>query len=110
MENLENIANIGNIDDNIAEQNAAQEEITSQTAEAVEATATEQPRSLSDDPEVARLIAEAEERGYIRGRNDKIEQTVMRIDDEPGYQSVDDGCDSCPSFLSHIRPSFWSEF
>lgn len=51
-------------------------------------------------PDIARLISEAEQRGYIRGRNESIDSLV--IDDD----NISDD-DSCPSFLAHIRPGFW---
>lgn len=51
------------------------------------------------EPDMAALIAEAEHRGYIRGRNEQIDQLNLEAS-----QSDDD---SCPSFLAHIRPCFW---
>lgn len=63
---------------------------------------------LSDNPEVRRLIEEAEQRGYIRGRNEQIEQVVMQpLDDDPTLPPAYSDSDSCPSFLANIRPSIW---
>ncbi len=56
--------------------------------------------------EVERLVAEAEQRGYLRGRNETIETEVMPA---PAPSAADDSTvgESCPSFLAHLRPGFW---
>lgn len=56
--------------------------------------------------EVERLVAEAEQRGYLRGRNETIETEVMPA---PAPSASDDSTvgESCPSFLAHLRPGFW---
>lgn len=56
--------------------------------------------------EVERLVAEAEQRGYLRGRNETIEAEVMPA---PAPSASDDSTvgESCPSFLAHLRPGFW---
>lgn len=56
--------------------------------------------------EVERLVAEAEQRGYLRGRNETIEAEVMPV---PAPSAADDSTvgESCPSFLAHLRPGFW---
>lgn len=56
--------------------------------------------------EVERLVAEAEQRGYLRGRNETIEAEVMPA---PAPSAADDSTvgESCPSFLAHLRPGFW---
>lgn len=63
---------------------------------------------IADNPEVRKLIEEAEHRGYLRGRNENIEGFIAKnFDDEPFV--CDDDCISepCPAFLSHVRPGFW---
>ncbi len=63
---------------------------------------------ISNSPELRRLIEEAEQRGYIRGRNEQIEQLVMQpLDDDPTLPPAYSDSDSCPSFLANIRPSIW---
>lgn len=56
--------------------------------------------------EVERLVSEAEQRGYLRGRNETIEAEVMPA---PAPSAADDSTvgESCPSFLAHLRPGFW---
>lgn len=95
MENLENIQNI-------AEPAESLEHHDETTAPAGEAAAP-----ADGDPEIARLIAEAEQRGYLRGRNEQIEATMMEQPDTAGSPQRDASEDSCPGFLSHIRPDFW---
>lgn len=62
-------------------------------------------------PDIARLIEEAEQRGYLRGRNEQIEAEIMSPSDPyfgpPPAQPTDDDDDSCPGFLAHLRPGFW---
>ena len=45
----------------------------------------------------------------MRGRNERIEEIVMKplYDDDYGDDSNDD--DSCPGFLTHLRPGFWDD-
>lgn len=69
--------------------------------------------SVSQD-DLRLLIAEAEQRGYLRGRNEQIEELLMKPDDDlyglpDGFDSDLDNLadDSCPGFLSHIRSDFW---
>lgn len=68
--------------------------------------------AVSQD-DLCRLIAEAEQRGYLRGRNQQIEELIMKPDDlyglPDGFDSDLDNLadDSCPGFLSHIRSDFW---
>lgn len=61
----------------------------------------------ADDPEVRRLIDEAEQRGYLRGRNDNIDELISTRFAASSPFSDDDPIESCPSFLAHIRPGFW---
>lgn len=64
-------------------------------------------------PDIDRLINEAEQRGYIRGRNERIEAEIMTPSDPyfgpSSIESVteDDDDESCPGFLAHLRPGFW---
>lgn len=70
-------------------------------------------------PDLQTLISEAEQRGYLRGRNERIEAEIMSPSDpyfglparasSSGSADPDDGDDddSCPGFLAHLRPGFW---
>lgn len=80
--------------------NEPAEEPARQTAEVTAAVA-----AVPID-EVERLVAEAEQRGYLRGRNETIEAEVMPA---PSPSAADDSTvgESCPSFLAHLRPGFW---
>lgn len=53
-----------------------------------------------DGPSVEALVAEAERRGYLRGRNERIEQLMA----QPGvWEEPDTG----PSILNRPRRSIW---
>lgn len=75
----------------------------------------QQPDSPQDDTrpdadEIERMIAEAEQRGYLRGRNEQIEELLMRPDSDSmpdEFCALDVNDDSCPGFLANIRPDFW---
>lgn len=99
MKNLENIHNIADSStDDIADSPATDiAPVTEPTPPPVEESIPSPPHI---DEQTALLIAEAEQRGYIRGRNEAIDALLI---DEPldGYD------DSCPSFLADIRPGFW---
>ena len=60
--------------------------------------------------DIATLIAEAEERGYLRGRNEKIAmemrspslwETMRELDEKPEHEKPQ------PLILNHLRPSVW---
>lgn len=63
----------------------------------------------SDADDMARLIEEAEQRGYIRGRNERIEEIVIKPLEPDGDPKADGDDDSCPEFLSRLRPGFWDD-
>lgn len=78
-----------------------------------ESEATESPEPEQD---LNQLIAEAEQRGYLRGLNEKLSgqlhQPALYADlarektDRPAEDTAD--CDSLTSrFLSNIRPGVW---
>lgn len=94
MENLENIHNIADTG-------------TMPPDEGHGAGAASESDSTATD--MARLIEEAEQRGYLRGRNEKITETVMSPESIGPADDEDDAENSCPSFLAHIRPGFWEQ-
>lgn len=108
-------------------ENQEQETVVNQAAEAsgesaVEPVASQADESAADHQEqlpkvydeesVRALVAEADQRGYLRGRNEKIEMELSRR----GLFEQPDGRDATvrPSdprnpcdMLSYIRPSVW---
>lgn len=95
MENLENIHNIADTGTMPPEEGQA---------------VNPGPGTDSTTADMARLIEEAEQRGYLRGRNEKITETVMPPDRMTAESDDDEDIeDSCPSFLAHIRPGFWGQ-
>lgn len=59
-------------------------------------------------PDIDSLLAEAEQRGYLKGRNERIEQLMK----EPTmYQQLAPAAPQPPkpseTFLSNLRPSIW---
>lgn len=96
MENLENIQNIVDSPESLESHDEIASPVTEPAAPAP-----------SSDADLSRLIAEAEQRGYLRGRNEQIEATVMKQPDDL-CAAPSAGQDDCyPGFLSHIRPDFW---
>ncbi len=87
---------------------AAAEESAPEAANEPDEKAAEVTAAAAAVPidEVERLVAEAEQRGYLRGRNETIEAEVMPA---PAPSAADDSTvgESCPSFLAHLRPGFW---
>ncbi len=82
------------------------------------------PKDLNDPtstpaPSAEELIAEAEQRGYLRGRNEALAESLSRpaMMAEPGVGPEAASAPAAPSspltddlsssFLSHIRPSVW---
>lgn len=73
------------------------------------------PEAITPD-DLARAVAEAEQRGYLRGRNESISQSMRRngIWEQPHHSedapqpapSSADGDDD-PVLLRRIRPSIW---
>ena len=75
-----------------------------------ETTAENNAGAGQDTAGLERLLEEAEQRGYLRGRNERIEQEVMNplAAPAPADDSGDgDDDETCPSFLAHLRPGFW---
>lgn len=107
MENLDNIQPIPETEISGNSNLSALSEL-SDNPESSDNSGPSEISDLSDNPEVRRLIEEAEQRGYIRGRNEQIEQVVMQpLDDDPTLPPAYSDSDSCPSFLANIRPSIW---
>ena len=81
-------------------------------ADELSADTQEQQPKVYDEESVRTLVAEAEQRGYLRGRNEKIEMEMSRR----GLFEQPDGREEAPKpsdprnpcdMLSYIRPSVW---
>lgn len=83
----------------------------------VQEAATEQTAAGGDNPapddalppDVEALIAEAEQRGYLRGRNEAIEVEMRRLSQWENRRNPDDDERnvSQPLILNHLRRSVW---
>ncbi len=80
---------------------------------------TEATRAAEATPSTEELIAEAERRGYLRGRNEALAESLNRpaMMAEPGVGTTEATApatesqpltdDLSSAFLSRIRPSVW---
>lgn len=77
------------------------------------AAPAEEPSACADavqapvPPDIDRLIAEAELRGYMRGRNERIEQLMHPVE-SPADDGVDPDRPSEVLILNNLRESVWS--
>ena len=68
------------------------------------------PASAATGTDMEAAIAEAEQRGYMRGRNERIEELMHRpgIMERPGSQEIHQATTrNDRGFLSHIKVSIW---
>lgn len=78
-----------------------------------DAAPAEEPPACADAaqkpelPDIDRLIAEAEHRGYMRGRNESIEQ-LMRPAESPADDGINRDRPSEVLILNNLRESVWS--
>ena len=84
------------------------ENVTTQDTQPTESNENQEsdptlPTADSPAPDIDRLIAEAEERGYKRGRNESIQELM-----EQPAPAVSETEQSEILILSNIRPSIWS--
>lgn len=75
-----------------------------------EINSPEPEESSTPQPDIATLIAEAEERGYLRGRNEKIEiemrsPALWETIREPAHKAESEKPQ--PLILNHLRHSVW---
>lgn len=60
------------------------------------------------EPDVEQLIAEAEQRGYLRGRNERIEVEMRRPSLLENNRNAERDVEvSQPLILNHLRRSVW---
>lgn len=85
-------------------------EIIEESETIPETLPTDEVEETTPQPDIATLIAEAEERGYLRGRNEKIAmemrspalwETMREPDNKPDHEKPQ------PLILNHLRPSVW---
>ncbi len=66
------------------------------------------PRPKTDDaPDIAAMVAEAEQRGYLRGKNEKIALEMKRPSQWNGEVPAEDAMREQPSILNNMRKSVW---
>ncbi len=66
------------------------------------------PRPKTDDaPDIAAMVAEAEQRGYLRGKNEKIALEMKRPSQWNGEVPAGDAMREQPSILNNMRKSVW---
>ncbi len=66
------------------------------------------PRSKTDDaPDIAAMVAEAEQRGYLRGKNEKISLEMKRPSQWNGEVPAEDAMIEQPTILNNMRKSVW---
>lgn len=83
---------------------AVNEEATGEPA----ATATEDdPRAVLTPEELDRLVSEAEERGYLRGRNEAVETLMSRPGHRKPAEAEDDDGEDAVMILREMRRSVW---
>ena len=85
-------------------------EITEENETIPEIVPAEETEETTPLPDIASLLAEAEERGYLRGRNEKIAmemrspslwETMRKPEHMPDREKPQ------PLILNHLRPSVW---
>jgi hypothetical protein len=81
-------------------------------AETTEVCDDDQQPTVTQE-QLERLVAEAEERGYLRGRNESIAELMKRpgMFERADADSMSDSADSAGSsevmILNNLRPSVW---
>lgn len=73
------------------------------------ATAPQPESSAPDEAEIQRLLAEAEQRGYMRGRNEAIENLMQApaLFESTAAPAADSTPNPADGFLSGLRPGVW---
>lgn len=81
---------------------------TSQPEEAETEAAPEEAPAAPTPEEIEQMVAEAEQRGYLRGRNEQIEQLMEA---PTGYETETLGesghLQGEPMILGSLKPSIW---
>ncbi len=73
------------------------------------ATAQQPEPAAPDNAELQRLLAEAEQRGYMRGRNEAIENLMQApaLFESTAAPTTDSTANPADGFLSGLRPGVW---
>ena len=81
---------------------------TTRTEEAETEAAPEEAPAVPTPEEIEQMMAEAEQRGYLRGRNEQIEQPMEA---PTGYETETLGegghLQGEPMILGNLKPSIW---
>lgn len=83
------------------------EEITETTPEPAETTAEDEPKAVLTPNDIDRMVNEAEERGYLRGRNEAVEALMNRPARQKPTDPDDDDGDDPVMILREMRRSVW---
>ncbi len=83
------------------------EEITETTPEPAETTAEDEPEAVLTPNDIDRMVNEAEERGYLRGRNEAVEALMNRPARQKPTDPDDDDGDDPVMILREMRRSVW---
>lgn len=84
------------------------EAVTEEAAEEPAATATEdEPTAVLTPEELDRLVNEAEERGYLRGRNEAVETLMNRPSHRKPAEAEEDDGEDAVMILREMRRSVW---
>lgn len=89
---------------------AAETPVQQSVPQPEEPAPVEQPATAVDSTDMQRLIAEAEQRGYLRGRNEAIEQLMQAPSLFGGTVTAQERVaesDPAEGFLSGLRPGVW---
>lgn len=82
---------------------------TTRTEEAETEAAPEEAPAVPTPEEIEQMMAEAEQRGYLRGRNEQIEQLMEA---PTGYETETLGegghLQGEPMILGNLKPSIWN--
>lgn len=100
---------VDTVTDAVTEQVVDTPEDPEEQPEQQPALADPEPKTYTSD-DIDTLIAEAEQRGYLRGRNEQIDRLIST--QRPMWQSSAHvsslpADDTCVVILDNVRPSIW---
>jgi len=76
----------------------------------VPAPVSEEGEEMMKESEIDKLVAQAEERGYLRGRNESIDELMRRpgmMEREPWSRACEQAAESEPMILNNLKVSIW---
>lgn len=82
-------------------------ETTETVPEPAKTTADDEPEAVLTPNDIDRMVNEAEERGYLRGRNEAVEALMNRPARQKPTEPDDDDGDDPVMILREMRRSVW---